>query len=279
MNTESHNQNFFLDPRYTAIIEEPMARVLKLQGLVLGSIFERQFRNWDVFLKPGARGLDIGCGGGFLLQELLKLFPCSSWTGIDINESLIKIARMEHAHAAEVTIEQTGVLDFRSNEQFDLVVGSAVAQYFYTELDQYVEHLKSLMKPDGIFIGLESFIPTEFCYPETLQYQKFRTALFPKLMDSKALITGLSLLGCLEKNKFVDIRAELVHVHRYSIPRELYIDYMSAVFDMAYSLSPDQLSISDLEELKDMIATESRANGTLISLGGLMCIGRNPKTF
>ena len=81
-------------------------------------------------LRPGARVLDLGCGGGFPGVPLAIVYPEVDWTLVDSTKKKLTVIN-EIAGAiglANVTTHHTRVEDFRAGRgQFDFVVSRAVA--------------------------------------------------------------------------------------------------------------------------------------------------------
>ena len=71
-------------------------------------------------LDNGSRILDIGCGKGFLLFELVQLLPGSTVRGVDISNYAIENAKSEVKHALEVRRAQDAFP--YPNLSFDLVL-------------------------------------------------------------------------------------------------------------------------------------------------------------
>lgn len=49
-------------------------------------------------MRNGIRVLDCGCGPGYLVQKLAALFPDSTFTGVDVDPELVRIASAAHAN-------------------------------------------------------------------------------------------------------------------------------------------------------------------------------------
>jgi SAM-dependent methyltransferase len=70
-------------------------------------------------LKPGSKVLDIGCGKGFLIYELLKVLPGIEVRGLDISTYAIENAHPDVKHLIESG--SAAKLPYR-NQEFDFVL-------------------------------------------------------------------------------------------------------------------------------------------------------------
>lgn len=81
-------------------------------------------------LRPGARVLDLGCGGGFPGVPLAIVYPEVEWTLVDSTKKKLTVidAVAEATALTNVSTHHTRVEDFKSGRgQFDFVVSRAVA--------------------------------------------------------------------------------------------------------------------------------------------------------
>lgn len=99
----------------------------------------------------GLRALDVGCGGGFLAEELARL-GCQV-VGVDPSAVSIDTAR---GHAAEVGLD----IDYRvgageqlpvSDAEFDLVFCCDVLEHV-SDLDRVVSEISRSLRPQGVFL-------------------------------------------------------------------------------------------------------------------------------
>tara|TARA_B100000212_G_C27235616_1_gene473529 strand:- start:86 stop:757 length:672 start_codon:yes stop_codon:yes gene_type:complete len=70
-------------------------------------------------LKNGAKILDIGCGKGYLLFDLMKLLPDLKLYGLDVSEYAVKNSKEEIKE--KITVGNATNLPFE-NDYFDLVI-------------------------------------------------------------------------------------------------------------------------------------------------------------
>jgi len=71
-------------------------------------------------LKSGSKVLDVGCGKGFLLHEMLKIEPNLKITGFDISQYAIDNSKKEIKHLLTVGKAENNFP--YSNNNFDLVI-------------------------------------------------------------------------------------------------------------------------------------------------------------
>lgn len=88
--------------------------------------FKKQLVAQVVALQPTSI-LDVGCGEGFIAEEILKQLPGVSYTGIDMSEEAVACAKELNP---EATITTGDVLDLKfDDESFDLVICSEVLEH------------------------------------------------------------------------------------------------------------------------------------------------------
>lgn len=99
----------------------------------------------------GCRALDVGCGGGFLAEELARL-GCQV-TGVDLSEATLQVAR---AHAARGGLEieyrraSGDALPF-SDASFDLVYCCDVLEHV-PDVERVVRESARVLRPGGIYL-------------------------------------------------------------------------------------------------------------------------------
>ena len=108
-------------------------------------------------LSAGERVLDIGCGPGFLCEEMSEIVGChGAVVGIDISRDLIGLCdRREHAGWLSYQVDDATKLDQR-DASFDVVVCTQVAEYI-SDVDVALSEAFRVLKPDGraIFIATD----------------------------------------------------------------------------------------------------------------------------
>ncbi len=88
-------------------------------------------------LHPGEKALDIGCGPGFMVEEIARAVgPTGRVSAIDINEGAIALARMRCAGHSNVEFQSASATELPyPDSSFDAVVA--------TQVYEYVQHLNA----------------------------------------------------------------------------------------------------------------------------------------
>lgn len=95
---------------------------------------------------PGSTLLDVGCGDGFLLNEMHR--PETRKSGVDLSERAIAYARA-FATDAEFSVQDIFTLE----ETFDIVVLTEVLEHIQdTLIREFVAKVKSLVAPGGYLL-------------------------------------------------------------------------------------------------------------------------------
>jgi ubiquinone/menaquinone biosynthesis C-methylase UbiE len=103
----------------------------------------------------GGSILDAGCGPGFMLIEILKLFPNSQGIGIDLAEPLLAVGRKiadAEGLADRVKFESGDVekLPYEDNS-FDCVVSINMLHIVENPVKQ-LDEIERVLKPDGLYL-------------------------------------------------------------------------------------------------------------------------------
>jgi SAM-dependent methyltransferase len=105
-------------------------------------------------LKPGARILDVGCGKGFLLYELLRALPRSWVRGFDISSYAIENAK-EEAAPNIFRHDASSAYPFQDKE-FDLVISITTLHNLRLEaLERALKEIERVGK--NKYIAVESY--------------------------------------------------------------------------------------------------------------------------
>lgn len=103
------------------------------------------------FLKSNdySRLLDVGCGTAYL-AELLSKTHNGSYTGLDISENMIEVARLKGIPNAEFVLGKSDALPFEENS-FDIVTCSQ-SFHHYPRQDEAMKEAYRVLKKGGIYI-------------------------------------------------------------------------------------------------------------------------------
>lgn len=91
--------------------------------------------------------LDFGCGKGRILQEIIKINPNASITGVDVSKTAIKYTKGKFKKCKFIKINDGEKLPFRNN-CFDFIIALDVLEHVYDTQNAFKE-LSRVLKPQG----------------------------------------------------------------------------------------------------------------------------------
>lgn len=136
----------------TVIVTEN--KVIDRTGQNASAIFnqrtlEKDYRTLLPVLKPGLRVLDIGCGTGTITKDIANIVgPTGSVIGIDNTEAFVIEGKSLFSTVQNLELVHADVLDFETEEKFDLIVSARTFQWIST-IDKTIDKVKELLKPNG----------------------------------------------------------------------------------------------------------------------------------
>lgn len=100
-------------------------------------------------VKKGSKILDLGCGGGRLYEILEK--HNISYTGVDISDKLISIAKKKYPKVKFIVADIT---EFNSKEKYDYIFSIAVLHHVPSKIlrDKSIQNIKNSLKNNGTAI-------------------------------------------------------------------------------------------------------------------------------
>lgn len=121
------------DMSTTSDFDEQTARQVETVHCTPDAVAQRAAIRRALALWPAARVLDIGCGPGFLANEMAEdVGPGGSVDGIDVSESMIAIARRRQPAAGSAPLRlqlgEARALPF-ADARFEVVVSTQVFEY------------------------------------------------------------------------------------------------------------------------------------------------------
>ena len=157
----------------------------------------KALRDWGFgFIKwvPGMEILDVGCGGGAAIHEMLELSEGSIVKGIDYSDTSIRLSEELNAKAIEYercSIKKYDVMDMPYiDNAYDLVTAVETV-YFWKDPEIAFQHIKRVLKPGGTFVIL-----AEASEPSDESEMKFDTPM--------TIYTADDLIRVMEKTGFVN---------------------------------------------------------------------------
>ncbi len=118
------------------------------KAVVRTTFYNDLMKKLIIRLKGRKRILDLGCGVGYLINELMLEDPSRTIVGVDANEYMLEIARekvIENRFINNVTLIHGDANTFEYHEKFDAVVSSNLMFNLktpYTFLDNAYTNLK-----------------------------------------------------------------------------------------------------------------------------------------
>lgn len=77
-----------------------------------------------------AKILEIGCGTGFLTEEIQKKYPQANILGIDISQDMVAACRQKFTGYQNLSFDVCDGENFKSENKFDLIVSNLTIQWF-----------------------------------------------------------------------------------------------------------------------------------------------------
>jgi len=127
---------------------------LMLKGMNIG---HASLSNWALSLinwQPQWQVLDIGCGGGANIAEMLKRSPRGEVYGIDFSAESVAYAQKTNRKALgkRCFIEQGNVESLPYNDnKFDLVTAFETV-YFWKDMPKALQEVRRVLKTNGLFL-------------------------------------------------------------------------------------------------------------------------------
>jgi SAM-dependent methyltransferase len=176
-------------------------------------------------LPPGARMLDVGCGTGEIAGRALRLFPDSTYVGIDLEEPHLERARAKNAHLGDRARFQHGDalhVPF-PDAQFDLAISRHVLQAV-PDARRVLSEMVRALKPGGRLHLISEDYGMLWCHPTELDSDgfwqripnRYGPAVGCDLHVGRKTFTHLTDLG------LRDIRVDYVVVDTLRVPREIF---------------------------------------------------------
>lgn len=117
------------------------------QKLISERLAERILRAVPPTSRP-IKILEIGCGTGFLTEQLLPFFPNAEIVVSDVSESMVKACKEKFADSKITPLVMDGELPSFKESSFDLIVSSLTLQWFGSTQSSLAE-LGKLLRPGG----------------------------------------------------------------------------------------------------------------------------------
>ena len=96
------------------------------------------------------RVLDIGCGTGFLTNEIKKMYPSAKVIGADVSKTALTIARNQYPQTNFIEVDAEKYLPFET-ESFDLIFSGEHIEHL-KDVDMYLEELHRTAAPNATLI-------------------------------------------------------------------------------------------------------------------------------
>jgi len=106
--------------------------------------------------------LEIGCGTGFLTNELIDRFPEAKITATDIALNMVARCQLKFKESDRLNLFVMDGENVQVSQKFDLIISSMTFQWF-ENLPKAIENLKHHLTPDGV---INFTVPSNQSFPE-----------------------------------------------------------------------------------------------------------------
>ncbi len=104
--------------------------------------------------------LEIGCGTGFLTEELQRKYPQSNIMSLDISKEMVTSCRQKFTGYTNIEFQVSDGETFQSSEKFDLIISNLCVQWFENP-PEGLQNLSKILNQDGVLfftaIGHDEF--------------------------------------------------------------------------------------------------------------------------
>ncbi|WP_181256629.1 class I SAM-dependent methyltransferase [Merismopedia glauca] len=110
-----------------------------------------------VGLKPGMKGLDLGCGTGMTSGEIARFVDPGEVVGVDLSEAMVEKARwlQEREKISNLSFQPGSAEDLPFAEgSFDFVYARLLFQHL-PQPERALANIYRILKPGGIFCGID----------------------------------------------------------------------------------------------------------------------------
>ncbi|EJQ98606.1 biotin biosynthesis protein BioC [Bacillus cereus MC67] len=158
----------------TAVSYDQYANVQKKMVHSLLSILKRRYSE-----TSSIRILELGCGTGYVTEQLSKLFPKAQITAVDFAESMITIAKTRQ-NTENVTFHCEDIERLRLEESYDVIISNATFQWL-NNVKQVIRNLFHHLSTDGIVLfstfGQETFQELHASFQRAKEEKTFKMKL------------------------------------------------------------------------------------------------------
>ncbi len=109
--------------------------------------------------SPPLSVADLGAGTGLLSKQILKAFPQSNMTLVDISEEMLNVAKSRLSKYSNVEYQLSDYSNELPSGRYDLIV-SSLSIHHLTDKNkkQLFRGIKNALKPNGIFINADQVL-------------------------------------------------------------------------------------------------------------------------
>jgi 2-polyprenyl-3-methyl-5-hydroxy-6-metoxy-1,4-benzoquinol methylase len=127
-----------------------------------------------VGIRPHARCLDVGCGGGHVSRELARRAGVTgSVVGIDLDDAVVELARVDVVAAGLTNVEfRCGEATKLDESSYDVVYARFLLSHV-ADPAPVVERMVRALKPGGTAIIEDIDFAGHFCHPPSTAHDRY----------------------------------------------------------------------------------------------------------
>jgi len=125
--------------------------------------------NKEISKEPFKDFLDIGCGTGNTIEKLSKEYPDSHFTGLDLAEKMIEVAKKKvKSDNVEFLVGDAENLPFEDNK-FDIIICKESIHH-YPNPEKFFKESYRVLRPNGrlIIVDMNVFAPLRLFWNKVL---------------------------------------------------------------------------------------------------------------